>query len=61
MKSVRFTFKLRWDPAKPGDFAVALHHQLGLDLKAPSRAMEFLVVDSGRPRTGPAQRPLRSG
>ncbi|SPE42821.1 exported hypothetical protein [Candidatus Sulfopaludibacter sp. SbA3] len=54
--SARFTFKLRWDPTKPGDFAAALHDQLGLELKAETRTLEFLVVDSLDAPTEPNRR-----
>jgi uncharacterized protein (TIGR03435 family) len=54
--SARFTFKLRWDPAEPGGFAAALRDQLGLELKAEARALEFLVVDSLDAPTEPNRR-----
>lgn len=54
--SARFTFKLRWNPAKPGDLAAALHDQLGLELKAETRTLEFLVVDSLDAPTEPNRR-----
>jgi uncharacterized protein (TIGR03435 family) len=54
--SAKFTFKLRWDPAKPGDFAAALQDQLGLELKAETRTLEFLVVDSLEAPTEPNRR-----
>jgi uncharacterized protein (TIGR03435 family) len=44
--SAKFTFKLQWDPAKPGDFAKALFDQLNLELKHDTRTLDFLVVDS---------------
>jgi uncharacterized protein (TIGR03435 family) len=44
--ATKFTFQLRWDPAKPEDFVTALHDQLGLELKQQKRALDFLVVDS---------------
>lgn len=54
--SARFAFRLRWDPAKPADFAAALHDQLGLELKAETRTLKFLVVDSLDAPTEPNRR-----
>jgi len=44
--SAKFTFKLQWDPAKPGDLEKALRDQLNLELKLEMRSLDFLVVDA---------------
>jgi uncharacterized protein (TIGR03435 family) len=41
----KFAWEVHWDPSKAGTFQSALRDQLGLDLRAEQRWLEFLTIE----------------
>jgi len=41
-----YEFELKWDASRPSTLILAIHDQLGLELAADHRKLDYLVVDS---------------